>query len=50
MVERVVTLTPEAEEVFQTMTKDQRRMSFSMNPKNVLSKNQIKKDLLCSLC
>lgn len=50
MVDRVVTLTPEAEEIFDTMTKDQRRMSFSMNPKNVLSKNQIKKDLICALC
>lgn len=32
------------------MTKDQRRMSFSLNPKNVLTDKTIKDDLLCSLC
>jgi hypothetical protein len=29
---------------------DFRRMSFSMNSKNVVGKNQVKKDLLCALC
>jgi hypothetical protein len=29
---------------------DFRRMSFSMNSKNVLGKNQVTKDMLCALC
>jgi hypothetical protein len=40
----------ELEDAFKQMTEEQRRMSFTMNAKNVISKDQIKKEHLCALC
>jgi hypothetical protein len=43
-------LSQEAEQAFKQMTEEQKRMSFSMNCKQVISQKQIKKEFLCALC
>ena len=40
----------EAELAFHHMTQEQKRLSVSMNSKNVLSQKQVRKELLCALC